>query len=196
MAGSPHCHYVLSVIGQCLYLKLSRCANSFHWCSSKLLYVYPAMVHKHSWSWQDKPSKEKWWRATLDTSRCGLVSHSQWASPGCAREQHWCNAVPNCSCHYSGRLFHLSQDHHQGLGCAPSCIFTVLGEPPQQVKQCFSDLACRWWMNFKEQNGAGWKNLQQTLVWNHYVQWYVLSCILVVRLGGCHSGCLWQHVQK
>jgi hypothetical protein len=40
MAGSPRCHYVLSVIGQCLYLKLSRCANSSHWCSSKLLYVY------------------------------------------------------------------------------------------------------------------------------------------------------------
>jgi hypothetical protein len=39
--------------------------------------------------------------------------------------------------------FYLSQDHRQGLGCAPSCIFTVLGEPPQQVKQCFSDLACR-----------------------------------------------------
>jgi hypothetical protein len=39
--------------------------------------------------------------------------------------------------------FYLSQDHHQGLGCAPSCIFTVLGEPPQQFKQCFSDLACR-----------------------------------------------------
>jgi hypothetical protein len=57
-------------------------------------------------------------------------------------------------------------------------------------------LACRWWMNFKEQSGAGWKNLQQTLVWNHYVQWYALSCILVARLGGCHSGCLWQHVQK